>query len=101
MLWGSLKVIIVLNTFWSLSTLQVASIVLGIETSVVAITNLKTDFGTFENVFNIHNITISIHIIFAYSLDIIPSFTETRKASLGLAHPFSVLVNIRFNVTNI
>ena len=79
-----MKVTIVLNSFGSLGVLQVASIVLCIETSMVTVTNLQADLGAFENIFNIFNVSVSIHVVLANSLDIIPSFTETWKAALGL-----------------
>ena len=79
-----LEVAIVLNSFWTLGILQIASIVLCIETSMVTVTNLQADLGAFENIFNIFNVSVSIHVVLANSLNIIPPFTETWKAALSL-----------------
>ena len=84
MLGCCLKVTIVLNSFWSLGVLQVASIVLGIETSMVTIPNLQADLGTFEDIFHIFDVSVSVHVVLANSLNIVPSFAETWKASLSL-----------------
>ena len=122
MLWCCLEVAIVLNSFWSLGILQIASIILCIETSMVTVANLQANLGAFENIFNIFDVSISVHVVLANSLDIIPSFTETWKASLSLnmahqcwsvqwfvdpwfgsylAHPFGICIDVTFNVTNV
>ena len=83
-----LEVAIVLNSLWSLGVLQVASIVFGIETSMMTVSNLQAYFGAFEDIFDIFNVSISVHVVLAHGLDIVPSFTETWKAALGLNRHF-------------
>ena len=84
MLWCCLEIAIVLNSFWSFGIFQIASFILCIETSMVTVANLQADLGAFENIFNIFDVSISVHVVLANSLDIIPSFTETWKTALSL-----------------
>ena len=51
---------------------------------MVTVANLQADLGAFENIFNIFDVSISVHVVLANSLDIIPSFTETWKTALSL-----------------
>ena len=90
-----MKVTIVLNSFWSLGVLQIASIVLGIETSMVTIPNLQADLGTFEDIFHIFDVSVSVHVVLANSLNIVPSLTEAWEASLSL----NINIWHRVNVT--
>ena len=90
-----MKVTIVLNSFGSLGVLQVASIVLGIETSMMAVPDLQADLGTFEDIFNIFDVSVSVHVVLANSLNIVPSLTEAWEASLSL----NINIWHRVNVT--